>query len=71
MVDLLAAAITVALRRGDEMGDAIAARGGTGQISAVPSGPKTRDWVTFAVVLAISAVALALELTVLGTSAAS
>jgi energy-coupling factor transport system permease protein len=71
MVDLLAAAITVALRRGDEMGDAIAARGGTGQISAVPSGPKTRDWVTFAVVIAISAVALALELTVLGTSAAS
>lgn len=70
MVDLLAAAITVALRRGDEMGDAIAARGGTGQISAVPSGPKTRDWVTFAVVVAISAVALALELTVLGTSAA-
>jgi energy-coupling factor transport system permease protein len=71
MVDLLAAAITVALRRGDEMGDAIAARGGTGQISAAPSGPKTRDWVTFAVVIAISAVALALELTVLGTSAAS
>jgi energy-coupling factor transport system permease protein len=71
MVDLLAAAITVALRRGDEMGDAIAARGGTGQISAAPSGPKTRDWVTFAVVVAISAVALALELTVLGTSAAS
>jgi energy-coupling factor transport system permease protein len=71
MVDLLAAATTVALRRGDEMGDAIAARGGTGQISAAPSGPKTRDWVTFAVVVAISAVALALELTVLGTSAAS
>ena len=40
VVDLMAAAITVALRRGDEMGDAIAARGGTGQIAAAPSGPR-------------------------------
>ena len=32
IVDLLAAAVTVALRRGDEMGDAITARGGVGQI---------------------------------------
>ena len=36
VVDLLAAAITVALRRADEMGDAITARGGAGQISAAP-----------------------------------
>jgi energy-coupling factor transport system permease protein len=71
MVDLLAAAITVTLRRGDEMGDAIAARGGTGQISAAPSGPKARDWITLAIVIVISAISLALELTVLGTSAAS
>lgn len=71
MVDLLAAAITVALRRGDEMGDAIAARGGTGQISAAPSGPKARDWVTFAIVIVVSAIAVTLELTILGTSAAS
>ncbi len=71
MVDLLAAAITVALRRGDEMGDAIAARGGSGQISAAPSGPKARDWVTLAIVVAVSAISLALELTILGTSAAS
>ena len=33
-------AITVALRRADEMGDAITARGGVGQISAAPSRPK-------------------------------
>ena len=39
---LLAAAITVALRRADEMGDAITARGGAGQISAAPSRPKRR-----------------------------
>ena len=44
MIDLLAAAITVALRRADEMGDAITARGGAGQISAAPSRPKRIDW---------------------------
>jgi energy-coupling factor transport system permease protein len=68
VVDLLAAAITVALRRGDEMGDAIAARGGTGQISAAPSKPKARDWIALAIVAVVSAVSLVLELTVLGTS---
>ena len=45
VVDLMAAAVTVALRRADEMGDAITARGGAGQISAAPSRPKRRDWV--------------------------
>ncbi len=68
LVDLLAAAITVALRRADEMGDAITARGGAGQISALPSGPKRRDWVAFAVVILVCGAALALELTILGTS---
>ena len=68
MVDLLAAAITVTLRRADEMGDAITARGGTGQISAAPSRPKARDWVALSIVAAVCALALVLELTVLGTS---
>jgi energy-coupling factor transport system permease protein len=69
VVDLLAAAITVALRRADEMGDAITARGGTGQISAQPSGPKLRDWVAIAIVAALSAVSLYVELlTPLATS---
>lgn len=68
LIDLLAAAITVALRRADEMGDAITARGGAGQISAAPTRPKRRDWVAFAVVAAVCGAALALELTVLGTS---
>ena len=68
MIDLLAAAITVTLRRGDEMGDAITARGGTGQISAAPSRPKARDWVALSIVAAVCALALVLELTVLGTS---
>jgi energy-coupling factor transport system permease protein len=69
MVDLLAAAITVALRRADEMGDAITARGGTGQISAAPSRPRLADWVALAIVVAVCGAALVLELTVLTTSA--
>jgi energy-coupling factor transport system permease protein len=67
-IDLLAAAITVALRRADEMGDAITARGGAGQISAAPSRPKRRDWVAMAIVIFVCGAALALELTILGTS---
>ncbi len=70
LVDLLAAAITVTLRRGDEMGDAITARGGTGQISAVESKPARRDWIALAIVALVCALALVAELTVLGTSAA-
>jgi energy-coupling factor transport system permease protein len=68
IVDLIAAAVIVALRRADEMGDAITARGGAGQISAVPSGPKLRDWVALSIVLLVCGAALALELTLLGTS---
>ena len=65
VVDTMTAGITVALRRGDEMGDAITARGGTGQIAAAPSGPKLRDWVALSIVVAVCAGALALQLTVL------
>jgi energy-coupling factor transport system permease protein len=68
VIDLLAAAIIVALRRADEMGDAITARGGAGQISAAPSRPKRADWVALSIVLVVCGAALALELTVLGTS---
>jgi energy-coupling factor transport system permease protein len=68
LIDLLAAATTVALRRADEMGDAITARGGAGQISAAPSRPKRIDGVALLIVIVLCAVALALELTLLGTS---
>ena len=68
VIDLMAAAITVALRRADEMGDAITARGGAGQISAAPTKPKRRDWVAFVVIVVVCGAALALELTVWGTS---
>jgi energy-coupling factor transport system permease protein len=66
VVDIISAGITVALRRADEMGDAITARGGAGQISAAPSRPKRADWVAVAISILLCAVAITLELTVLG-----
>jgi energy-coupling factor transport system permease protein len=69
IIDLLAAAVTVTLRRADEMGDAITARGGAGQISALPSRPKWADAVAFAMVLGLSALSVYVELfTPLSTS---
>ena len=66
LVDLLAAGITVALRRADEMGDAITARGGTGQISADPARPKKADWVALTLLAVLSAVAITVEIRGLG-----
>ncbi len=68
LVDLLAAGVTVALRRADEMGDAITARGGTGQISAAPSRPKGIDWLALGIFAAVCAVAIVLEMRGLGGS---
>jgi len=62
LIDLLAAAITVTLRRADEMGDAITARGGTGQLSANPARPKLADWIALAITIATSGAAVALEM---------
>ena len=61
MVDLITAALTVTLRRADEMGDAITARGGTGQISAYPSRPQRADGVALVIVVAVCAAALLLH----------
>lgn len=61
LIDLIAAAITVTLRRADEMGDAITARGGTGQISAAPSRPKRADWLALSITVAVCVAAIALE----------
>lgn len=61
LVDLLATAMTVSLRRADEMGDAITARGGSGQISAYPSRPATVDAVALAVVTALGVLSVYLE----------
>lgn len=62
VVDMLAAGVTVALRRADEMGDAITARGGTGQISAAPSRPGAADWVAIAVCVAVAVLGVWLEM---------
>jgi energy-coupling factor transporter ATP-binding protein EcfA2 len=62
VIDLIVAVITVTLRRADEMGDAITARGGTGQISAAPSRPKRADWVALSIVLTVCAATLAAAL---------
>ncbi|MHA3020848.1 CbiQ family ECF transporter T component [Mycobacterium sp. BMJ-28] len=61
LVDLLATAVTVALRRADEMGDAITARGGAGQISAYPSRPRAADYVALATIATVCGVAGYLE----------
>lgn len=61
LIDMLTAAITVALRRADEMGDAIAARGGTGQISAAPSRPGWADAWALLIVALVSVAAIASE----------
>lgn len=64
LIDMLTAAITVALRRADEMGDAIAARGGTGQISAAPSRPGWADAWALLIVTLVSVAAIASEVLV-------
>jgi energy-coupling factor transport system permease protein len=61
LIDLIVAAITVTLRRADEMGDAITARGGTGQISAAPSRPKLADWLALSVTVAVCVAAIVLD----------
>ncbi|MEB3982042.1 energy-coupling factor transporter transmembrane protein EcfT [Mycobacterium sp. 663a-19] len=60
LIDLIVAVITVTLRRADEMGDAITARGGAGQISAAPSRPKLVDWVALSIVSAVCLATLVL-----------
>jgi energy-coupling factor transporter transmembrane protein EcfT len=62
VIDLVVAVITVTLRRADEMGDAITARGGTGQISASLSRPKMVDWLALSIALTVCAAAVAVEL---------
>ncbi|MGV7942130.1 CbiQ family ECF transporter T component [Mycobacterium kansasii] len=61
VIDLLAAAITVTLRRADEMGDAITARGGTGQLSAFPARPKLTDWTALMITAVTGGAAVAIE----------
>jgi energy-coupling factor transport system permease protein len=61
LIDLITAALTVTLRRADEMGDAITARGGIGQISAVPSRPKLADLLALSITVAVCVAAIGLD----------
>lgn len=61
VIDLLATAMVVTLRRADEMGDAITARGGAGQLSASPARPKLADWVTLGLFAAAGATSVTVE----------
>ncbi|WP_343708492.1 energy-coupling factor transporter transmembrane protein EcfT [Mycobacterium sp.] len=64
LLDLVVAVVTVTLRRADEMGDAITARGGAGQISASPARPKPADWIALLIVAMVCAVAVAVKINV-------
>lgn len=61
LIDLLAAAVTVSLRRADEMGDAITARGGAGQIAAAPARPAPADYVVLLIIAVVCGAAGYLE----------
>lgn len=61
MIDLMAAAIVVTLRRADEMGDAITARGGIGQLSASPARPRLADWLTLVISALVGGAGVAIE----------
>jgi energy-coupling factor transport system permease protein len=61
LIDLITTALTVTLRRADEMGDAITARGGIGQISAAPQRPKLADWLALSIIAAVYVAAIMLD----------
>ncbi len=62
LVDILTAAMAVSTRRAGELGEAITARGGTGELTAHPAGPGRADVVALAVVVLVCGGAAALAL---------
>ncbi|MEV6428013.1 energy-coupling factor transporter transmembrane protein EcfT [Nocardia sp. NPDC051463] len=62
LIDILTAAMAVSTRRAGELGEAITARGGTGQLTAHPSVLGRRDAMALAVVVAVCAGAIGLDL---------
>ncbi|WP_280361413.1 energy-coupling factor transporter transmembrane protein EcfT [Nocardia wallacei] len=61
LLDILTAAMAVATRRAGELGEAITARGGTGQLTAHPAGPGRRDAIALAVVVVVCAGAVLVD----------
>ncbi|WP_225727870.1 MULTISPECIES: energy-coupling factor transporter transmembrane protein EcfT [unclassified Nocardia] len=58
MIDLLTAAMAVSTRRAGELGEAITARGGTGQLTAHPTTPGRADAIALGLVIAVCLVAV-------------
>ncbi|MFT4043796.1 MAG: energy-coupling factor transporter transmembrane protein EcfT [Gordonia sp. (in: high G+C Gram-positive bacteria)] len=61
IMDMVTAAMSSALRRSAEMGEAITARGGTGRLTAEKSGPNHRDVLALSVIGVSCAVAIAVS----------
>ncbi|SEB26281.1 MULTISPECIES: energy-coupling factor transporter transmembrane protein EcfT [unclassified Mycobacterium] len=59
--DLVATGTAMMLRRADEIGDAIAARGGTGQLTAARTKLGRSDWIALAIAAAVCATAVGLH----------
>lgn len=57
--DLLTAALVTALRRAEELGQAVEARGGIGAVADRPARPAWRDAVTIVLIAAVTAAAIA------------
>ncbi|MBF6325383.1 energy-coupling factor transporter transmembrane protein EcfT [Nocardia cyriacigeorgica] len=53
LIDILTAAMAVSTRRAGELGEAITARGGTGQLTANPGSPRRADAVALLIVVAV------------------
>ncbi|MFI6368750.1 energy-coupling factor transporter transmembrane component T family protein [Nocardia sp. NPDC050630] len=62
LVDILTAAMAVSSRRATELGEAITARGGTGQLTARPSAPGRNDAIALTIVVAVCLGAVVLDL---------
>ncbi|MEV5838859.1 energy-coupling factor transporter transmembrane protein EcfT [Nocardia sp. NPDC052112] len=62
LVDILTAAMAVSSRRATELGEAITARGGTGQLTARPSSPGRNDAIALTIVIAVCLGAVVLDL---------
>ncbi|WP_433523259.1 energy-coupling factor transporter transmembrane component T family protein [Nocardia pseudovaccinii] len=62
LVDILTAAMAVSSRRATELGEAITARGGTGQLTAHPSAPGRNDAIALTIVIAVCLGAVVLDL---------
>lgn len=62
LTDLVTTTMSVAIRRASEMGEAITARGGTGQIASQPSRPRLPDAVAGVAVAATCAAAIVLTI---------